>query len=38
MKDKSKEKAIKSFKKQKEKHEQKIKEYSGKNYALIEYW
>jgi len=31
-------KSIESLKKQKEKHEEKIRDYEGKNYALIEYW
>ena len=35
---KKRKKKIESLKKQKEKHLEKIKEYSGKNYALVEYW
>ena len=31
-------KKIKSLEKQKDKHRDKIKEYSGKNYALLDYW
>ena len=32
------EKGIESLEKQIEKHKEKVKEYEGKNYALIEYW
>ena len=32
------EKSIESLEKQIEKHKEKVKEYAGKNYALIEYW
>ena len=32
------EKSIESLEKQIEKHKEKVKEYEGKNYALIEYW
>lgn len=31
-------KKIKSLERQKEKHKEKMKEYSGRNYALLEYW
>ena len=32
------EKSVETIGKQIEKHKEKIKEYEGKNYALIEYW
>lgn len=31
-------KAIESLKKRKKEHEEKLKTYDGKNYALKEYW
>ena len=31
-------KKIESLKKQKQKHLEKIKDYEGKDYALIDYW
>lgn len=31
-------KSIESFKKQIEEHKRKVKEYGGKNYALLNYW
>ncbi len=32
------EKSIDSLERQIEKHKEKVREYIGKNYALIEYW
>mgnify|MGYP001578861798 CR=1 FL=1 len=31
-------KSIESLKKQKQEHREKIEDYNGKNYALLEYW
>ena len=35
---KKKRRKIKSLEKQKQEHSDKIRDYEGKNYALIEYW